>query len=39
MQAFKTPAYSDEGCRRKQSGSDACRPRNNMQAARQLFET
>jgi hypothetical protein len=39
MQAFKTSAYSDEGYRRKQGGSHAGHPRNNMQAARQLFET
>jgi hypothetical protein len=39
MQAFKTSAYSDEGYRRKQSGGNADHPRNNMQAARQLFET
>jgi hypothetical protein len=39
MQAFRTSAYSDEGYRRKQSGSNASHPKNNMQAARQLFET
>jgi len=39
MRAFKTSAYSDDGYRRKQSGSNASHPRNNMQAARQLFET
>jgi hypothetical protein len=39
MRAFKTSAYSDEGYRRKQGGSYASHPGNNMQAARQLFET
>jgi hypothetical protein len=39
MRAFKTSAYSDDGYRRKQSGGSASRPGNNMQAARQLFET
>jgi len=39
MRAFKTSAYSDDGYRRKQGGSNACLPSNNMQAARQLFET
>jgi len=39
MRAFKTSAYSDDGYRRKQGGSYAGYPRNNMQAARQLFET
>jgi hypothetical protein len=36
MRAFKTSAYSDEGYRRKQSGSNASHPRGNMQAARQI---
>jgi hypothetical protein len=39
MRAFKASAYSDDGYRRKQSGSNASHPKNNMQAARQLFET
>jgi len=39
MRAFKTSAYSDDGYRRKQGGSNACYPKSNMQAARQLFET
>jgi hypothetical protein len=39
MRAFKTQAYSDDGYRRKQSGSNPSRPKNNMQAVRQLFET
>jgi len=37
MRAFKTSAYS--GYRRKQGSSNACHPKSNMQAARQLFET
>jgi len=39
MRAFKTSAYSDEGYRRKQGGSNVSHPKNNMQAARQVFET
>jgi len=39
MRALKTSAYSDDGYRCKQGGSNACHPKNNMQAARQLFET
>jgi len=39
MRAFETSAYSDDGYRRKQGGSNACYPKDNMQAVRQLFET
>jgi hypothetical protein len=36
MRAFNTSAYSDEGYRRKQGGSNAGHSRGNMQAARQI---